>query len=803
MHFTQKTLKTLEFDKIINMLADCALTEGARAQALSLTPSSDFATVARRQALTDAAKVTLAQRGYPPFGGVLDVSDAVARAEKGATISSRELLNIAAVLTTARALGDYCSEKTSAGLSPELGEIFSRLLPNRSVEARITRTILTEDMIADEASTELADLRRKMRAANNRIKETLQKYLSGSYAKFLQENLVTTRDGRYVVPVKAEYRHEVKGLIHDTSSSGATVFIEPMGVVEANNELRLLENKEKKEVERILAELSALCADNSGTIMTDYHQITELAFLFSCASLAEKMHASRPKLTEDNRIALHRARHPLLPPDKVVPIDVSLGHDYTTLVITGPNTGGKTVTLKTLGLLALMVQSGLQIPTAETSEIGVFSEVLSDIGDEQSIEQSLSTFSAHMVNLVSILRELSCRSLVLLDELGAGTDPIEGAALATAVLEAIRATGALTAATTHYAELKVYALETNGVTNASCEFNVETLQPTYRLIIGTPGKSNAFAISEKLGLPAAIIANARALVSGNSKRFEQVIDKLEESRMEMERNRAEAEQLRVDYEKLKTEAERQLKEQQNTSAAELDKAREKARQILESARATSDFVMKQLDDVRKKQDAKSFGKDLADAKRALRTKMQETADEVYRSELPAWEEHYELPRELRVGDRVFLPDIGQEGVVTALPDRSGNVTVRAGILTTKTPIAHVRLIDGTAYTKQKGSRTSSTPKAKSGGIKTPVSSGFRAELDVRGMIGEDAWEAVDKYLDDAVLSGIQSVRIIHGKGTGALRSVLQSELRHDHRVASYRNGAYGEGDLGVTVVELK
>lgn len=805
MLFTQKTLAALEYDKVIAMLASCALTEGARARALALLPSDEYETVALRQEKTADAKKLLAQKGYPSFFGVVDVGGALERAEKGATLSTHELLNIATVLTATRALADYQSEKGSAEKN-SLSAFFEGLSPNRMLETKITRAIPTEDYIADEAGAALADIRRKMRSANNRVKDTLQKYLSGAYAKYLQENLVTTRDGRYVIPVKAEYRNEIKGLIHDTSSSGATVFIEPMGVVEANNELRLLESKEQKEIEHILAELSATCATYASTIRYNYSCITELAFAFTCAILADRMRAERPILTEERIISLQRARHPLLDKETVVPINVGLGETYRTLVITGPNTGGKTVTLKTMGLFVLMVQAGLQIPASENSRMGVFGEILVDIGDEQSIEQSLSTFSAHMVNIVSILEHIGPRSLVLFDELGAGTDPIEGAALANAILEQVRSAGALTAATTHYAELKAYALETEGVQNASCEFDVETLRPTYRLIVGTPGKSNAFAISAKLGLAPSIIAAAGELVSGSSKRFENVIDKLEQSRADMEKNRQETARLRAEYAAFKEKAERELLEKTSASEKEIEKQKEKARQILESARATSEFVLKQLEEVKKKQNERNFASELAEARRSMRTRMQETSATLYAPDERAWgEQNYVLPRPLRVGDRVFLIGIGQEGVVQELPDKNDNVRVKAGILSAKWPITQLRLLEGGATLGEKNAKNRHSVGGGYERTSREILSApsFKQELDVRGMNGVDAELAMDKYLDEAILAGIQSVRIIHGKGTGALRMVLQNALHYDRRVRSYRNGAYGEGDLGVTVVELK
>ncbi len=809
MLYTQKTLTTLEYHKIIAMLAEHAMTEGARVRALTLLPSDDYETVLCRQRHTADARRMVVLKGYPPFGSVADVVSAVERAEKGATLSPRELLDIAEVLFVARALSDYQHTDRGGGLDStnSLLPYFERLLLNRTLENRIRKAILAEDTIADEASPALAEIRRKIRAENNRIKDILQKYTSGAYAKYLQENIITTRDGRYVIPVKIEYRHEIRGLVHDTSSSGATVFVEPMAVVDANNELRLLAGKEEDEIARILSELSALCAEAYGTIIEDYRTITDLAFFFTCAALAEEMHAEMPLLLEEPALSLVRARHPLLNRETVVPIDVSLGKDYKTLVITGPNTGGKTVTLKTIGLFALMVQAGLQIPAEESSSIGVFSEILVDIGDEQSIEQSLSTFSSHMVNIVSILGSVGERSLVLFDELGAGTDPVEGAALANAILEEVRTRGALTAATTHYAELKAYALETDGVQNASCEFDIQTLRPTYRLIVGTPGRSNAFAISQKLGLDAEIIEHAKTLLSGSSKRFEDVIDRLEENRMAMEKSREEAARLRREYETFKKEAEQKLRRRISDSEREIEKNREKARQVLESARATSDFVMAELEAVKKKRDSRQLGEEMAAAKRAMRARMQETSNQIYDAETASIpDDEYTLPRPLAVGDRVFLVSFRQEGVVLDLPDRAGNVSVRAGILTAKVPLARLRLLGGKNDSFAEVHKPSSATEKKEKSHKRTAPSAlreFHQEIDVRGMIGADAWEKVDKFLDDALLAGLSSVRIIHGKGTGALRASLQNDLRHDPRVARYRNGAYGEGDHGVTVVDLK
>lgn len=795
MLVTQKALSVLEFDKIRETLSTYAPTEGARAKALSLMPSEYFDVVVKRQTETADARRMIACKGYPPFVGDAGVADAVGRTEKGAPLSPRELMTIAAVLRGARLFVEYSETKD---FETSLDVYFSRLTPVRPLEDRITRVIIGEDMVADEASPALTDIRRKIRAANNRIKDTLATYIGGARQKYLQENLVTIRNGRYVIPVKAEYRGEIKGLVHDTSASGATVFIEPLAVVEANNELRELAGRERAEIDRILAELSAECGAHAGAILSNCHNMTEIAFAYTCASYAEAIGAHPPLVTEEKKIRIYRGRHPLIDKDRVVPIDISLGGDFDTLIITGPNTGGKTVALKTLGLFALMSQAGLQLPAGEKTEMGVFSEILADIGDEQSIEQSLSTFSAHMVNIVDIIEQVGDGSLVLFDELGAGTDPIEGAALAEAILEETRERGALSASTTHYAELKVYALETDGVQNASCEFDVETLQPTYRLIVGVPGKSNAFAISEKLGLSPDIIRRADAHLSGDTKRFETVIAQLEASRIDMEREREEAERLRSEYETFKREAEIRLREKTAASEKEIASALTRARQLLDSARAGSDYIFKELDDIRKKQNAQDFAAELARAKNAVRERLREGNDLYDKAEFReiSLDDEYTLPRPLKIGDRVFLVNYHQEGQVTALSEKDKKVTVQAGILKAKVDISDIRLLE-------KGQKIRAEKPKPETRVRAAIKADFHPEVDVRGMIGDDAWFIVDKYLDDAVIAGVHTVRIIHGKGTGALRKIIGQYLRKDRRVSSHRMGAYGEGDAGVTVVELK
>lgn len=797
MKITEKTLHTLEFDKIREMLADCAMTEGAREQAFLLTPSDDPEIIEKKLRRTTDARRLADAKGTPSFGLVTDISASLERAEKGAALTPRELLSIAAVFRTARGLLDYCHINRT--FESSLDEIFERLIPNRHLEDRITRSILAEDLIADEASVTLADLRRKIRAENGHIKESLQKYVtSGAYSKYLQENIVTTRDGRYVIPVKAECRNEIKGLVHDTSSTGATLFIEPMAVVEANNRLKELASKEEHEIERILHEISAEASGYANELILDYQNITQLALIFACAELSSRMDATSPVLSSDRSLCLHKARHPLIDKYKVVPVDVAIGGDYDTLVITGPNTGGKTVTLKTLGLFALMTQAGLHIPVEEPSSICVFDNVLADIGDEQSIEQSLSTFSAHMTNIVSLLEKVDARSLVLFDELGGGTDPVEGAALAVSVIEAVREAGAMCAATTHYAELKEFALDTEGVCNASCEFDVETLRPTYRLIIGTPGKSNAFAISERLGLPAKIVNRAKGYVSGDSQRFERVVEQLEAMRLEMDRDRDAEKKSRAEFERYRAEAEKTLAKRLKESEAELEKARQKATSMVESARISSDYILSEMDKVRKARDAEKLAERIAEARKNVRDHIRSHEDAYNPVEENENDENYQLPRPLVKGDEVYMTDVRKQATVLVPPDKNDWVQVQVGSFKTRTKLKNLKLVEK----KAKPSAPKSKPTSGAG-YHVEMNRSFSNEIDLRGLTGDEAWPRVDKYLDEAVMSGLSEVRLIHGKGTGALKNALWLYLKGDRRISSYRLGRYGEGDGGVTVVTLK
>lgn len=795
MLYNDKTIRSLEFDKIRAMLADCASTEGAKARAMTLSPSDDLETVKKNLKRTTDAVRLIDIKGVPSFGMVKDVSDAARRAEKGAILTPRELLDCANILRTARILSDYI--KSNKPFDTSLDELFGRLMISRPLEERISRSILSEDMIADEASPALADIRRKINGLNNRIREILQHYIGGSYSKYLQENLVTMRGGRYVIPVKAECKGDVKGLVHDTSSSGATLFIEPMPVIDANNELRTLQSKEEHEIEKILAELSAAVSEKSEVIMYDYENITTLAYIFACAELSGRMKGTEPQINTGKRtINLLRARHPLIDKNRVVPVNVSIGGSYDTMIITGPNTGGKTVTLKTLGLFALMTQSGLHIPADDGSSVCIFDHILVDIGDDQSIEQSLSTFSSHMVNIVRIVKDLTPGSLVLFDELGVGTDPVEGAALALAVIEHVRSVGAMCAATTHYAELKAYALSTPGVRNASCEFDVETLRPTYKLIIGTPGKSNAFAISSKLGLPDEIIRCAQGHVTSDSKKFEDVIGELERTRLEMERERDELRRSHEEYEKFRAEKESEIKKKADSADKELEKARTQAVAMVEGARASSNFVFDQLEKAKKAKDSSNFSSELEEARRAVKAHLREHADEIDPiKEQFADDKDYVLPRPLKVDDDVYVTGFDQTGKIATLPDRSNNVYVYIGAMKVRVKLSSVRLIEndnGDAKVKKPVST-----------FTADLSHGIRDEIDLRGLTGDEAWFKVDKYLDSAGIAGFTTVRLIHGKGTGALKNALWKYLKGDKRIKHFRIGQYGEGDGGVTVVELR
>lgn len=790
-------VRTLEFDKIREKLAYHAPTEGAKALARELMPITSVMMIKKMLAQTDTAYSALVAKGMPPFGGVSDITDAVDRAERDASLTLSELLAIARVLSATRALKDYNSFDHKDEVTA-LDDHFIRLVPQKYLEDEINKAIISPEALADTASDELYNIRRKMRSAENRVRENLQKYVTGgTYSKYLQDQIITMRDGRYVIPVKLEYRNEIKGLVHDTSASGSTLFIEPMSVVEANNELRMLEGKEKDEIERIIMILSAKVGAVSGCIKANYEIITELAFIFAKAQLSFSYNGMSPKITEEREINLISARHPLLKKETVVPTTVSLGKDFDTLIITGPNTGGKTVTLKTLGLFALMTQAGLHIPANEGSTMCVFDEILADIGDEQSIEQSLSTFSSHMVKIVSILEKVSDKSLILFDELGAGTDPIEGAALATAIIEAVREKKALIAATTHYVELKSYAMDTEGVCNASCEFDVETLRPTYKLIIGTPGKSNAFAISGKLGLPKYILDRAERLVSGEDKRFERVIDKLESERMKMEKSREESEMLLSEMTEKKKVSDEAAERALEDARKELEKAREQARRMVEAAKASSEFIFAELEKAKKQKDKEDLAHTLDETRKAIRAHLKENSDEidpVFKTEMG----DYKLPRPLKQGDAVIVVDLNKKGEVTSAPDNRGNVMVKVGNATMKLTSSRLMLIDGKTVVCKEKEKKKTISFYKERAVES-----FAPQLDLRGKYGDEACEMVDKYIDDALRAGVKTIRIVHGKGTGVLRRRVTEYLKNDTRVISVRIGEWGEGDTGVSIAELR
>ena len=785
-----KSLRTLELPAVLELLAAEAVSGAARERARALTPSGNRAEVSRRLDETSAAAKMMVVSGSPSFSGVKDVRASLQRADMGGVLNTRELLDIAGVLSAARAVRAYgLSEKQERTC---IDYMFSALQANKFLEDKITGSIVGEDEIADAASPELASIRRLIRAASARVHDALQKIISSpSYAKALQEPIITMRSERYVVPVKAEHKGSVPGLVHDVSGSGATLFIEPMAAVKANNELRELRAKEKTEIERILMELSADCAAHREDISLDFDMLVRLDLVFAKAKLSYRLDCTAPVLTERG-VTLRRARHPLISKDVVVPIDVTLGGDFDTLVITGPNTGGKTVTLKTIGLLAVMAQCGLHIPAADGSSLPVFEEIMADIGDEQSIEQSLSTFSAHMTNIVRILDECDDRSLILFDELGAGTDPTEGAALAISVIEHARKCGATIAATTHYTELKIYATTQPGVMNASCEFDVETLRPTYHLLIGIPGKSNAFAIAQRLGLSQSVIEDAKSRVGTESATFEATIEKLEQVRQLLERDRADAaDKLRA------AEAERKKAAMLRAElSVRLEKADEKARRdaerILTDARRTAEDVFRDLDHIRKMEKESDSHHEANEACAALRRKLNLAEEEAREaSKLP--EEPKVSSRPVEVGDTVEILSMGVKATVTAIaPNRT--LTLRAGIMNVTAKESEVYLLPDQQKVKVVTS---------SGQAATLRSASAPSEIDLRGFERFEAVDAAERFIDAAVMAKLEEVRIIHGKGTGALRTAIQDMLKKNKAVKRFRLGKYGEGESGVTVVTLK
>ena len=786
----EKSAATLELPAILAMLARHAVSDAAKERALAVSPSTDAATVKRLLAETSAARGMMVKRGGPSFSGVKDVRASLSRADMGGCLNIRELMDIAGVLGAARQARSYAAGDGRGNEKTCIDGLFNSLITNRFLEDKITGSIAGEDELADAASPELASIRRLIRAASARVRDALQKIISSpSYAKALQDPIITTRSERYVVPVKAEFKNAVPGLVHDVSASGATLFIEPMAAVKANNELRELRAREKAEVERILMELSADCAEHADDITRDFGILVSLDLIFAKAKLSYEYDGMEPEISE-RAVALRRARHPLLPKDTAVPIDLELGGDYDTLVITGPNTGGKTVTLKTIGLMCAMAACGLHLPVADGSCVPVFDAVLADIGDEQSIEQSLSTFSSHMTNIVRILNECGPNTLILFDELGAGTDPTEGAALAISIIEYARARGAVIAATTHYAELKVYATTAKGVMNASCEFDVATLRPTYRLLVGIPGKSNAFAISERLGVPAEIIADAKGRVGTESASFEATIEKLESVRQALERDRDEAQKkLREAEENRKESAKIKIVLSMRLEKAEL-KAKRDAERIIAEARETAEAAFAEIDEMRARMNDEEDHRAANEARAALRRRLNE-AEESF-AEKPAMPEEKRGPtRPAVVGDTVELLSMGVKAEVTGI-NKDGSLSLRAGIMNVTARQEEVRVTE--AQPKKKVASTGNT---------TFRQAAVAPELDLRGMETLEAIPVMERYIDSAVMGKLHTVTIIHGKGTGALRQAVQQALRKNKAVKSFRLGRYGEGETGVTVVELK
>lgn len=783
--------KSLELHKILEMLSDEASNSRTKEMALELSPCTDLEKVKKEMKKTEDAFELSVKYGTPGFTAFKDIRGSLRRASSGASLSLRELIDIGQMLYQVRIISDWY--KSVEEKDTTLCELFSSLSPNNFLEDKIKNSILSEDEISDMASHELADIRRKIAQAGVKIRESLDKLVRNSEVqKSLQENIVTIRDGRYVLPVKAEHKGSVPGLVHATSATGSTYFIEPMSVVEANNDIKILKSREKEEIERIIAELSGDCSYCAESLSADYETCAELNLYFAKANLGAKMRGCIPAISDDGITDLKKARHPLIAADKVVPVDIKLGEDYQALIVTGPNTGGKTVILKTTGLLTAMAMCGLMIPASDGSRVSVFEHILVNIGDQQSIEQSLSTFSSHMSSVVQILEAADDRSLILLDELGSGTDPVEGAALAVSIIEDMITKGAKLLVTTHYQELKLFAIETNGIENASCEFDTATMQPTYRLIIGSPGKSNAFSISSKLGVPQGIIDRAKSLVSSENQRFEEVVANLEKARIDLENQNKELMKLKNEQAEKTAQLEKELDELNEKKAGELEKARVQAMRIVESCRMQSDELLGQLEDMRKQQNKA----DLASAKsrqKSAMSKMYDTANPVQQRE----RKEYKLPRPLKRGDKVLIFDIDKTGILASDPDSSGNVFVQAGIMKTKVNVSKLRLIENEPKVTVQNKRVSKA------GIQSKLQRKPSLELDIRGCAVDEGIHELDMFIDNAVLSGAGIITVIHGKGTGVLRAGIQKHLKSHPSVKSFRPGLFGEGEDGVTIIELK
>ncbi len=786
----EKSIKKLELDQVLSLLADCAASAEGKAACLRLRPVSDLDDICAMLAQTTAAFDLSTRKGYPSFGAVRDVGASLERANKGGSLQPRELLHIAGVLRCARSAKSYMEDEDGAST---LDPLFNSLSPNKHLEDKIFKAVISEEEIADAASAELSDIRRHIRIQSGKVKESLQKMISSpAFSKYLREPIITIRQGRYVVPVKSEHKNEIPGLVHDVSATGSTYFVEPMSAVNANNALRELELREQKEIERILAELSADAAAYAEVINENVQLLISLDVIFAKARLAFQMNAWAPRMNDQGKIELRNARHPLIDPKKVVPVSLRLGDDFDTMIITGPNTGGKTVTLKTLGLLTLMAQCGLHIPAGDGSVLSTFDAILADIGDEQSIAQSLSTFSGHMRTIVDIVDQCDSKTLVLFDELGAGTDPAEGAALAIALIEFCRKMGSRVAATTHYAELKLYAMRTVGVINASCEFDVETLQPTYKLLIGIPGKSNAFAISRKLGLSEAILKEATDLVGKNDRDFEDVLTQLEQQRQQMEIARAEAERLRLETQEIKQQSEAYNAKLKIEREKAMEQARREAQSIIEDARRAANAASEEIKALKKQLSENADTQGINQRQAQLRRELNDAESNIRAGQ--AERQRPKPTRDILIGDTVELLRLGTKASVIGI-NKDGTYQLQAGVLKMTVKPDEVYLIEQSNPYDQKKARP-----AHSG--REMKLTALASEIDLRGMDSVEAICVLDRYLDEAMRSNLRTVRIIHGKGTGTLRAAVQQSLRKNRFIKSFRLGVYGEGEDGVTIAEF-
>ena len=793
MYNINKTAKILELDKILQLLSNEATLEDSKERSLKITPLTDIGEVSRELNATNDAYSLLAKYQAPSFGRAVNVASELRRAAASAVLSTAELLDIAETLRVIRSLKAWREDCLNIG-ETTIDYLFESLVPNKYLEDKITFAIKGENQISDNASQKLYDIRRKILSRTEKIKDILEKIVRGNTAKYLQEAIVTQRDGRYVVPLKVENKGQLSGIVHDISSTGSTLFVEPMSVVETNNEIRVLKLQEQEEIDRILAELSAETGSFADSIISSYNCVVELDLIFAKAKLAYKMKATMPSINSKGEVYLKNARHPLINYKQVVPITVEIGKEFNSIIITGPNTGGKTVTLKTVGLLTLMTMCGLLIPVDDGSNVALFSKVFADIGDEQSIEQSLSTFSSHIVNIISILEKADDDSLVLLDELCAGTDPVEGAALAKGILMRLSAFGTRVLVTTHYPELKAYAIDTSGVEIASCEFDVATLKPTYKLILGLPGRSNAFAISQRLGMPADLIDNVKSQLSDDDTRFERVVATLEKARLDAEHEREKAVKLRIELEKSRNRAEQLELENQSKQKKLMDDTRDKANNIIEIARYKSSLLLNELEEIKKNLNAENAAKLLDKARQGFKSTLREledTANPVEENRASG-----EAVTSVQKGDIVIVADLGRDATVIDVKPDKKQAYVMSGSIKMWVSFDNLRL-------KRKNAPSTEVKKTrKVTGMMSRANRQVSGEIDIRGMASDEAILELDKYIDNAVVSGLETIRIIHGKGTGVLRKSVQTHLRSHKAVKSFRLGIFGEGENGVTVAEL-